>query len=149
MLIDSYVWFHLQCFSFTFLEQFTEFDTYLFFLGFWPDVSNFYVLIYLICKFSNALIYVLYNWWNLVLSWRLRPEGGGWSTKGCTFISTKNNSTSCFCNHTTNFALLLQISEVQVSSTCNRWKNKINHRDWILHMSLTKNRLMQSQTVLF
>uniref|UniRef100_A0A8C1GGL4 Adhesion G protein-coupled receptor D2 n=1 Tax=Cyprinus carpio TaxID=7962 RepID=A0A8C1GGL4_CYPCA len=43
----------------------------------------------------------------------LMPEGGGWSTKGCTFISTKNNSTSCFCNHTTNFALLLQISEVQ------------------------------------
>uniref|UniRef100_A0A8C1XHA5 Adhesion G protein-coupled receptor D2 n=1 Tax=Cyprinus carpio TaxID=7962 RepID=A0A8C1XHA5_CYPCA len=40
-------------------------------------------------------------------------KGGGWSTMGCTFISTKNNSTSCFCNHTTNFALLLQISEVQ------------------------------------
>ncbi|XP_016111694.1 adhesion G-protein coupled receptor D2-like [Sinocyclocheilus grahami] len=43
----------------------------------------------------------------------LMPEGGGWSTKGCTSISTKNNSTSCSCNHTTNFALLLQISEVQ------------------------------------
>ncbi|XP_016384428.1 adhesion G-protein coupled receptor D2-like [Sinocyclocheilus rhinocerous] len=43
----------------------------------------------------------------------LMPDRGGWSTKGCTFISSLNNSTSCSCNHTTNFALLLQISEVQ------------------------------------
>uniref|UniRef100_A0A8C1RHL7 Adhesion G protein-coupled receptor D2 n=1 Tax=Cyprinus carpio TaxID=7962 RepID=A0A8C1RHL7_CYPCA len=43
----------------------------------------------------------------------LMPDGGGWSTKGCTFISSLNNSTSCSCNHTTNFALLLQIAEVQ------------------------------------
>ncbi|XP_026100124.1 adhesion G-protein coupled receptor D2-like [Carassius auratus] len=43
----------------------------------------------------------------------LMPDGGGWSTKGCTFISSRNNSTSCFCNHTTNFALLLQIYDVQ------------------------------------
>ncbi|XP_043103819.1 adhesion G-protein coupled receptor D2 isoform X2 [Puntigrus tetrazona] len=45
----------------------------------------------------------------------LMPEGGGWSTNGCTSISTNNNSTSCSCNHTTNFALLLQISEVQLN----------------------------------
>ncbi|XP_051760044.1 adhesion G-protein coupled receptor D2 [Ctenopharyngodon idella] len=45
----------------------------------------------------------------------LMLEGGGWSTKGCTVISTQNNSTSCYCNHTTNFALLLQIYEVQRS----------------------------------
>lgn len=71
--------------------------------------------IYSICKFLNVLICVLYNWWNLaLLSWHLRPDGGGWSTKGCTFISSLNNSTSCSCNHTTNFALLLQIAEVQV-----------------------------------
>ncbi|KAL1269387.1 hypothetical protein QQF64_031676, partial [Cirrhinus molitorella] len=40
----------------------------------------------------------------------LTPEGGGWSTKGCSDIYKQNNSTSCSCNHTTNFALLLQIS---------------------------------------
>ncbi|ROI74380.1 Adhesion G-protein coupled receptor D2 [Anabarilius grahami] len=45
----------------------------------------------------------------------LRFEGGGWSTKGCAVISTQNNLTSCYCNHTTNFALLLQIYEVQRS----------------------------------
>ncbi|XP_073767385.1 adhesion G protein-coupled receptor D2 isoform X2 [Danio rerio] len=43
----------------------------------------------------------------------LMSDGGGWSTKGCVVISTQNNSTSCYCNHTTNFALLLQIYEVQ------------------------------------
>ncbi|KAI2661368.1 Adhesion G-protein coupled receptor D2 [Labeo rohita] len=41
----------------------------------------------------------------------LTPEGGGWSTRGCTVIYSQNNSTSCSCNHTTNFALLLQISD--------------------------------------
>ncbi|XP_066569003.1 adhesion G-protein coupled receptor D2 isoform X2 [Amia ocellicauda] len=46
----------------------------------------------------------------------LKPESGGsWSTKGCFVISLSYKSTSCFCNHTTNFALLLQIYEVQRS----------------------------------
>ncbi|XP_077081071.1 adhesion G protein-coupled receptor D2 isoform X2 [Siphateles boraxobius] len=45
----------------------------------------------------------------------LMLERGGWSTKGCAVISSQNNFTSCYCNHTTNFALLLQIYEVQRS----------------------------------
>ncbi|KAJ8388780.1 hypothetical protein AAFF_G00130130 [Aldrovandia affinis] len=46
----------------------------------------------------------------------LTPEaGGGWSIEGCEVISTRQSSTSCYCNHTTNFALLLQIYEVQRS----------------------------------
>ncbi|KAJ8379582.1 hypothetical protein SKAU_G00003600 [Synaphobranchus kaupii] len=46
----------------------------------------------------------------------LTPEaGGGWSTEGCQVISTRKSSTSCYCNHTTNFALLLQVYEVQRS----------------------------------
>ncbi|XP_035235185.1 adhesion G-protein coupled receptor D2 [Anguilla anguilla] len=46
----------------------------------------------------------------------LTPEvGGGWSTEGCQVISTGKTSTSCYCNHTTNFALLLQVYEVQRS----------------------------------
>uniref|UniRef100_A0A673I3K3 Adhesion G protein-coupled receptor D2 n=1 Tax=Sinocyclocheilus rhinocerous TaxID=307959 RepID=A0A673I3K3_9TELE len=49
----------------------------------------------------------------VIYSLTVLPDRGGWSTKGCTFISSLNNSTSCSCNHTTNFALLLQISEVQ------------------------------------
>ncbi|XP_036383454.1 adhesion G-protein coupled receptor D2 [Megalops cyprinoides] len=44
----------------------------------------------------------------------LMPEaGGGWSTVGCEVISKGQGSTSCHCNHTTNFALLLQIYEVK------------------------------------
>uniref|UniRef100_A0A8B9GWP3 Adhesion G protein-coupled receptor D2 n=2 Tax=Astyanax mexicanus TaxID=7994 RepID=A0A8B9GWP3_ASTMX len=46
----------------------------------------------------------------------LMPEdGGGWSTEGCEIISSAQDSTSCYCNHTTNFALLLQIYDVQRS----------------------------------
>ncbi|TRY59978.1 hypothetical protein DNTS_021931 [Danionella cerebrum] len=43
----------------------------------------------------------------------LKSQGGGWSTKGCSVISSRNSSTSCYCNHTTNFALLLQIYDIQ------------------------------------
>nr|XP_055024640.1 adhesion G-protein coupled receptor D2 isoform X2 [Misgurnus anguillicaudatus] len=39
-------------------------------------------------------------------------EEGRWSTDGCYFISSQNNLTSCYCNHTTNFAVLLQIYNV-------------------------------------
>ncbi|XP_051510143.1 adhesion G-protein coupled receptor D2 isoform X2 [Myxocyprinus asiaticus] len=46
----------------------------------------------------------------------LMPDGGGWSTKGCAVISTQDNSTSCYCNHTTNFAMLLLIYEVHWST---------------------------------
>ncbi|XP_073397522.1 adhesion G protein-coupled receptor D2 [Dendrobates tinctorius] len=44
------------------------------------------------------------------------PEsGGGWSTDGCQIKNTFPHSTSCFCNHTTNFAVLLQVYDVQRS----------------------------------
>ncbi|XP_060787198.1 adhesion G-protein coupled receptor D2 isoform X6 [Neoarius graeffei] len=42
-------------------------------------------------------------------------DKGGWSTDGCKVISSQDDMTSCHCNHTTNFALLLQIYEVQRS----------------------------------
>ncbi|XP_021475597.2 adhesion G-protein coupled receptor D2-like [Oncorhynchus mykiss] len=51
----------------------------------------------------------------------LMPEAGGWwSTKGCEVISKHYDSTVCFCNHTTNFALLLQVYEVQRSPESER-----------------------------
>ncbi|XP_057212538.1 adhesion G-protein coupled receptor D2 isoform X2 [Triplophysa rosa] len=43
-------------------------------------------------------------------------QGGGWSKKGCFKILSQNNSTTCYCNHTTNFALLLQIEDVEGES---------------------------------
>ncbi|KAJ0067841.1 hypothetical protein NL108_011077, partial [Boleophthalmus pectinirostris] len=46
----------------------------------------------------------------------LAPESGGWwNTKGCEVVSKHYSYTDCFCNHTTNFALLLQVYEVQWS----------------------------------
>uniref|UniRef100_A0A8D0AGP8 Adhesion G protein-coupled receptor D2 n=1 Tax=Sander lucioperca TaxID=283035 RepID=A0A8D0AGP8_SANLU len=44
------------------------------------------------------------------------PEAGGWwNTKGCDVVSKEYGYTVCYCNHTTNFALLLQVYEAQRS----------------------------------
>ncbi|KAK5604139.1 hypothetical protein CRENBAI_022673 [Crenichthys baileyi] len=46
----------------------------------------------------------------------LTPEAGGWwNTKGCEVVSKHYGYTVCYCNHTTNFALLLQVYETQRS----------------------------------
>ncbi|XP_054628908.1 adhesion G-protein coupled receptor D2 isoform X3 [Dunckerocampus dactyliophorus] len=46
----------------------------------------------------------------------LTPEAGGWwNTKGCKVVSKQYDYTVCYCNHTTNFALLLQVYEDQPS----------------------------------
>ncbi|XP_051492961.1 adhesion G-protein coupled receptor D2 isoform X2 [Apus apus] len=51
--------------------------------------------------------------WNFSLS----PDAGGmWSTAGCSVVTSLPDSTACFCNHTTNFAVLLQVYEVQRST---------------------------------
>ncbi|XP_038559048.1 adhesion G-protein coupled receptor D2 isoform X2 [Micropterus salmoides] len=41
--------------------------------------------------------------------------GGWWNTKGCEVVSKQYGYTVCYCNHTTNFALLLQVYEAQRS----------------------------------
>ncbi|XP_075903106.1 adhesion G protein-coupled receptor D2 isoform X2 [Nelusetta ayraudi] len=46
----------------------------------------------------------------------LNPETGGcWNTKGCQVVSKQYGYSACYCNHTTNFALLLQVYEVERS----------------------------------
>uniref|UniRef100_A0A8B9PAG6 Adhesion G protein-coupled receptor D2 n=1 Tax=Apteryx owenii TaxID=8824 RepID=A0A8B9PAG6_APTOW len=41
------------------------------------------------------------------------PDAGGmWSTAGCSVVTSLPDSTACFCNHTTNFAVLLQVYDV-------------------------------------
>ncbi|XP_073456464.1 adhesion G protein-coupled receptor D2 [Aquarana catesbeiana] len=47
----------------------------------------------------------------------IRTEHGGrWSTAGCTIKNILDDATICFCNHTTNFAILLQVYDVQRST---------------------------------
>ncbi|NXV67212.1 AGRD2 protein, partial [Molothrus ater] len=42
------------------------------------------------------------------------PDAGGmWSTAGCSVAKSLPDSTACFCNHTTNFAILLQVYEME------------------------------------
>lgn len=41
--------------------------------------------------------------------------GGSWVTAGCSVLARHPDSTMCLCNHSTSFAILLQVYEVQVS----------------------------------
>lgn len=41
--------------------------------------------------------------------------GGSWATTGCSVATLYEDSTACFCNHSTNFAVLLQVYDAQVS----------------------------------
>ncbi|KAM6430956.1 adhesion G protein-coupled receptor D2 isoform 2-T2 [Liasis olivaceus] len=60
----------------------------------------------------DQLVEPVCAFWNFSRS----PEGaGGWSTKGCSVSSSQEELTTCACNHTTNFAVLLQVYEVQRS----------------------------------
>ncbi|KAG8141794.1 hypothetical protein E2320_006472 [Naja naja] len=60
----------------------------------------------------DQLVEAVCAFWNFSRS----PEGvGGWSTRGCSVSSSQEDLTTCACNHTTNFAVLLQVYEVQRS----------------------------------
>ncbi|NXD24497.1 AGRD2 protein, partial [Spelaeornis formosus] len=46
------------------------------------------------------------------------PDAGGmWSTAGCSVVMALPDSTACFCNHSTNFAILLQVYEMEQRTT--------------------------------
>ncbi|XP_053817914.1 adhesion G-protein coupled receptor D2 [Vidua chalybeata] len=58
----------------------------------------------------NTLVGPICAFWNFSLS----PDAGGmWSTAGCSVAKSLPDSTACFCNHTTNFAILLQVYEME------------------------------------
>ncbi|XP_010289863.1 PREDICTED: probable G-protein coupled receptor 144, partial [Phaethon lepturus] len=58
----------------------------------------------------DKLVGPICAFWNFSLS----PDAGGmWSTTGCSVVTSLPDSTACFCNHTTNFAVLLQVYEMQ------------------------------------
>nr|XP_013812014.1 PREDICTED: adhesion G-protein coupled receptor D2 [Apteryx mantelli mantelli] len=57
----------------------------------------------------DKLVGPICAFWNFSLS----PDAGGmWSTAGCSVVTSLPDSTACFCNHTTNFAVLLQVYDV-------------------------------------
>ncbi|XP_038650744.1 adhesion G-protein coupled receptor D2 [Scyliorhinus canicula] len=48
--------------------------------------------------------------------WNFSLQDGhyaGWSNQGCQVIQFESEITICFCNHTTNFAVLMQFTEIQ------------------------------------
>ncbi|XP_027543740.1 adhesion G-protein coupled receptor D2 [Neopelma chrysocephalum] len=61
----------------------------------------------------DMLVWPICAFWNFSLS----PDAGGmWSTAGCSVVTSLQDSTACFCNHTTNFAILLQVYELQLTT---------------------------------
>nr|XP_020823245.1 LOW QUALITY PROTEIN: adhesion G-protein coupled receptor D2 [Phascolarctos cinereus] len=72
-----------------------------------------YHLLYRTQGFSDKLVEPVCAFWNFSSS----PEAGGsWSREGCSLIAQYQESVSCFCNHSTSFAILLQVYDVQRSS---------------------------------
>ncbi|KAM4889864.1 adhesion G protein-coupled receptor D2 [Sylvia borin] len=62
----------------------------------------------------NTLVGPICAFWNFSLS----PDAGGmWSTAGCSVVMSLSDSTACFCNHTTHFAILLQVYEQERTTT--------------------------------
>ncbi|KAH0615589.1 hypothetical protein JD844_005037, partial [Phrynosoma platyrhinos] len=59
----------------------------------------------------DQLVVPICAFWNFSRS--LEGGNGGWSTAGCSVVNSHPEFTACSCNHTTNFAVLLQVYEVQ------------------------------------
>ncbi|KAM5298521.1 LOW QUALITY PROTEIN: adhesion G protein-coupled receptor D2 [Ctenodactylus gundi] len=60
--------------------------------------------------FPQKLVEPVCAFWNFSKS----PDtGGSWDTTGCSVLTQYQDSTTCFCNHSTNFAVLLQVYDVQ------------------------------------
>ncbi|XP_045877757.1 adhesion G-protein coupled receptor D2 [Meles meles] len=63
--------------------------------------------------FPLRLVQPVCAFWNFSIS----PDtGGSWATAGCSVAALYEASTACFCNHSTNFAVLLQVYDVQRSA---------------------------------
>ncbi|XP_026768762.3 adhesion G-protein coupled receptor D2 [Pangasianodon hypophthalmus] len=61
---------------------------------------------------SSKLVTPLCIFWNVSA---VAPNVSDWSDKGCSVLYSGPNSTSCFCNHTTNFAILMNYLEARWS----------------------------------
>ncbi|XP_014637440.1 PREDICTED: adhesion G-protein coupled receptor D2 [Ceratotherium simum simum] len=60
--------------------------------------------------FRQKLVEPVCAFWNFSIS---PDSGGSWATAGCSVAALYQDSTACSCNHSTNFAVLLQVYDVQ------------------------------------
>ncbi|XP_068735265.1 adhesion G-protein coupled receptor D1-like [Montipora capricornis] len=51
--------------------------------------------------------------WNFSISSRFN---GAWSSEGCTLVEDSTETTTCDCNHLTNFAVLMEVGETEIPS---------------------------------
>ncbi|XP_071824449.1 uncharacterized protein [Apostichopus japonicus] len=57
---------------------------------------------------------ILCVWWDFT---QAEENGGLWSKDGCSWVEKSSNaeSSQCYCNHTTNFGLLIQKHDIEVT----------------------------------
>ncbi|XP_058256904.1 adhesion G-protein coupled receptor D2 isoform X2 [Hemibagrus wyckioides] len=75
-------------------------------------VSVQYTLSTVKLKQSSKLVTPLCIFWNVS---EVAPNVSDWSDKGCRVLHSRPNETSCFCNHTTNFAILMNYMKARWS----------------------------------
>ncbi|XP_076784788.1 adhesion G protein-coupled receptor D2 isoform X2 [Arvicanthis niloticus] len=60
--------------------------------------------------FPQKILEPVCAFWNFSAN---SDAGGSWATAGCSVLARHPDSTMCLCNHSTSFAILLQVYEVQ------------------------------------
>lgn len=70
-----------------------------------------------------------------VFNLNLCREVGDWSQEGCSLKEVNNTHVTCQCDHLTNFAVLMDVSGVEVSI---KQVEKIYYSRWILWLSIKK-----------
>uniref|UniRef100_A0A672QNP4 CD97 antigen-like n=1 Tax=Sinocyclocheilus grahami TaxID=75366 RepID=A0A672QNP4_SINGR len=49
---------------------------------------------------------------HICVFWDHKLEGGAWSTRGCTTVSSSADQTVCFCSHLSSFAVLMALYDI-------------------------------------
>ncbi|XP_021048346.1 adhesion G-protein coupled receptor D2 [Mus pahari] len=60
--------------------------------------------------FPKRILEPVCAFWNFSAN---SDAGGSWATTGCSVLTLHPDSTTCFCKHSTSFAILLQVHDVQ------------------------------------
>ena len=53
----------------------------------------------------------------LIISFLSSRFNGAWSSEGCTLVEDSTETSTCDCNHLTNFAVLMEVGETEVHSS--------------------------------
>ena len=78
---------------------------------FWLPYFTFVVVVTFI--YHSSLVHKLYHLNFICFVLNVREN---WSDFGCSLVHFTSDTTTCVCNHTTNFAILMKFTKDQVKS---------------------------------